>query len=770
MGDKQELFAQAVPVLVGRLLSPNCLDTTGIVCTSAAQCSSLGAGAQCDLSSGTGRCWVPSNGTACVNNTKQEFPPVHDLHLGIVSASLGGGGSPDVCVPAANDPTHQDDKGHLINRTKVANCTTPTAGCDGPPITNATPLTPPGGDFLAWLPSSNPLNAGKTAPNVTIYNDGQQTQLLTDFRSLVTGVQDHGCFLQAQLESWYRFLIQPDPYDAIVAGSGAVPPAQLQGVDAILLKMRDDFLRPDSLVAVIQLTDKEDAWSDPLWGGGYGWSVRTASFPGGPGQGVGPRGTSECDAPVDLNNPTTTGPNSPDCTSCAFTGNKPVSGQPIASDPNCQSCAPPLTTCPQKGWYTTQQDGLNVRYANDMKRRYGLDPQWSVQRYVDGLTNPKVPDRDDETHDSSSYAKTIRNCTNPLYAQNLPDGSDTSHAALCNLSPGSRTPDMVFYALIGGVPDSLLHDPSGNFKLVLGQDDWTKILGKDPSSYQLDGVDARMLESIAPRAGLTPPTGTYTPDTDTSEHEWDTLTSPAGIDLQYACTFQLPQPKDCTTPQFAGACDCVGMAATAPDGPPLCDPQVRTTQIRGKAYPTVRELRVAEGLGNQSVVTSLCAKDTNPADAALPGYGYNPAMTAIANRLQPILGDEGCLPEALSRATDGSVACHLLVLNQAQTNQAAGCTQPGLSQPETNLLLQVQQQWAASNQGVPPPVVCDLRQLLPSVDYSLPSCEGATGAPAGWCYVDGTGVVGCSQALRFSPHTSQTLTGVSLLLACPVAQ
>ena len=56
--------------------------------------------------------------------------------------------------------------------------------------------------------------------------------------------------------------------------------------------MRHDFLRPDSLVAIIQLTDEEDSWSDPLWLGGYGWTSRTNQFPGGPA-GAGPRGTHE---------------------------------------------------------------------------------------------------------------------------------------------------------------------------------------------------------------------------------------------------------------------------------------------------------------------------------------------------------------------------------------------------------------------------------------------------------------------------------------------
>ena len=151
------------------------------------------------------------------------------------------------------------------------------------------------------------------------------------------GVQQHGCGLEAQLESWYRFLVQPDPYDTIQLSTDNPPRASLNGVDATLLKMRHDFLRPDSLVAIIQLTDEEDSWSDPLWLGGYGWTSRTNAFPGGPGSGAGPRGTTECDQLEDVNNPTTWGPNNPDCTSCAFPGsNKPVAGTAIGARPELQ--------------------------------------------------------------------------------------------------------------------------------------------------------------------------------------------------------------------------------------------------------------------------------------------------------------------------------------------------------------------------------------------------------------------------------------------------
>src|ERR1700747_23572 len=64
MGDKQDLLALAVPVLVGRLLNPNCLDTdTTKTCSTASDCSSLGAAAQCDTTAraGKGQCFAPGD-------------------------------------------------------------------------------------------------------------------------------------------------------------------------------------------------------------------------------------------------------------------------------------------------------------------------------------------------------------------------------------------------------------------------------------------------------------------------------------------------------------------------------------------------------------------------------------------------------------------------------------------------------------------------------------------------------------------------------------
>jgi hypothetical protein len=798
MGDKQDLLAKAVPVLVGRLLNPNCVATAtsgpNSTCKSAGDCSSLGAGADCDINGngGNGQCYVPGDNKGALQcstiaNTKAEFPPVHDLHVGIVSSSLGGGGSPDICVPnGTNDPLHQNDKAHLLNRTLVNNA-------DGPPINNAKPVDGNGGNFLAWLPADDPKNAGKTPPNVTPYSTGQAGAMETDFQSLVAGVQQHGCGLEAQLETWYRFLVQPDPWDSITMSSDNPPRASYTGVDATLLKMRKDFLRSDSLVAIIQLTDEEDSWSDPLWLGGYGWTARTQAFPGGPGQGAGPLGTSECDAPEDINNPTTWGPNNPDCTSCAFPGSKkPVSGQLIGSDPKCSSCAgnPAQPTCPQKGWWTPASssvpigaaDGVNIRYGNQyMRTRYGFDNQHHIQRYVDGLRLTTAPDRDHEAHDYSQYASTQRNCTNPLFAQDLPDGSDTSPGALCSLKVGARTPDLVFYALIGGVPNALVDDANGNFKIDLTAADWTKIVGQDPEHYILDGIDDHMRESTAPRQNLQAPGSTYNLGTDPDNgREWNTLTSTAAIDLQYACTFTLPTPKDCTLPANQGACDCTGTAASAADGPPLCSTSTRTTQIKGKAYPTIRELRVAKGLGPQAVVASLCAKDVTSAVTS-PTFGYNPAMQAIVNRLKNALSGQ-CLPEALTIAPDGTVPCLILVEYPTQTDQSAGCTDPGMCNPANpttcgclpsdsaciatyqGILQRFQQSFQASlgdAGGQPTPVACVFKQLVPPTDYQGATCEGSQNA--GWCYVSGSANTGgCPQAIKFGGSGPPAGTTISL--------
>jgi hypothetical protein len=599
MGTKQDILRRAISDFLDRIIFPPCVnpDNTKIE--------------------------LPRVDAAkCPPGFVEKYKAISDLHVGVLTSSLGGGGG-DQCDPYAHitmseAPTltnfyrHNDDAAHLINRKKPDPSNPPLSG-EEDPILNAIPA-----NFLAWLPSPG----GKPMPPVSPYGalPSDRLALYNDFGELVRGAQEFGCGLEAQLEAFYRFLIQPDPYNEIELDKSFSPAqAQLIGVDPIVLQQRHDFLRPDSIVAVIVVTDEEDSWSDPMWLAGRGWITRSQNNNYSTG-GLLPRATSACAQSVDPNDPMSTGPNSPMCTWCAISN----------ADPECKKGTPPY------GVYLAGEDGLNVRYTDDMKRRYGMNPQFPISRYVDGLTSPMVPDRVGE-HTTAQYKQSNlyvgrKTCTNPLFAKTLPTDPN---GELCKLEPGPRNESLVFFGIIGGVPWQLLtNDPvlGGAFKSTLTDADWMRILGKDPATYQSEGIDPHMVESINPRTGIV--CGTGAPDTCDPYHsrEYDTKTAITGIDLQYACTFLLPQPIDCTSLPAGATCDCNGIYKG-----PLCAPNPNdnmntTLQIRGKAYPTIRELRVAKELGPRAIVGSICPRSSvDPND---PDYGYRPALRALVEHMQ----------------------------------------------------------------------------------------------------------------------------------------
>ncbi len=669
MGDKQQYLAQAVPDLLTRLLTPNCVDTS-------------------DPTKVVG---VSQNGQ-CVTG-RIEFPPVHDMHIAVVTSALGTPGG-DLCndpgSPPQAPPNGQNDDGQIIDRGGVSDA-------------------PEG--FLAWFPSGAP-NAG-AAPTPGTPALGDSPTLVGDFQKLVQTVGEDGCGIEAQLESWYRFLVQPDPYASITVNGNT---ASMQGVDAAVLKQRHDFLRPDSLLAIIDLTDENDSSIDPL---AYNGTEVAGHFMN--VNGYGPfRGTSAC----------ATNPASPDCKSCADTS---AAGDPACKTPN---------------YDTGQNDPQgypNIRHVH-MKQAFGLDFQYPLARYVAGLSQPKVPDRDNE-HAQGSYTYTGEgNCSNPVFSTNLPDGSQTDHETLCNLSPGPRTPDLVYYAHIGGVPPDLLHyDPTSSQNSALGALDWQKILGRDPADYDYTGMDPRMAEVYKQRPFHDSPFAPY----------WD---------LDYACTFPLSTPRDCTAAANADACDC---ASSAPppsvSGWELCDPNDATKQISAKAYPTFRELYLAKLLGAQGIVSSLCPIHVTEQTPGDPLYGYRPAMASIVDRLAASLGAQ-CLPHKV-QIVDGSVPCELL----------ASLPQPGMTcdpskgmSPADTLTVQraaqsLQGQGDAALLDPSQHTVCTIAQV-PSSDLVDGSC--AQSQTPGWCYVEGAAAGGqCPEALLFSP-SAQPSTGVQTLMTC----
>ena len=149
------------------------------------------------------------------------------------------------------------------------------------------------------------------------------------------------------------------------------------------------------------------------------------------------------------------------------------------------------------------------------------------------------------------------------------------------------------------------------------------ILGRDPLNYDFSGADPHMIESMTPRPGLPPVSASDTADP-MSGREWATN----GTDLEFACVFDLPAPRDCTLAINKNSCQC-GEGTN----PPLCDPQTPTTQIRGRALPTIRELAVARALGSQAIVSSICPRPVLKPSTA---FTYIPAVDSLASRLHDL--------------------------------------------------------------------------------------------------------------------------------------
>jgi hypothetical protein len=740
MGDKQQYLEAAIPDLINRLVNPNCLDSTMAV---------------------TG----PSTNGTCSNiGDRLEFPPVHDLHVGIVSSSLGQRLG-DACDPAAmalipfaNLSAHNDDHAHLLSRslTYAADLSSATEGV----VADASQ------GFLYWYPATLQNSAAPVGTPVT-----SVTMLASDFPQMVGGVGVFGCGIESQLESWYRFLIQPDPYSSLTLSGGK---ANWSGVDQTILQQRHDFLRPDSLVAVVVLSDENDSEIDvrSLSQQGYNWMA--SSFPP-------PRGTAACGSDGVGGTPA-----DPNCTSCAQ-----LSSSAQGSDSNCKQGA--YSTSNPNDWGYD----LNLRHVHT-KAKYGLDPQFPIQRYVNGLTSPTVPDRngeypvDSRGNMASSYQGT-NDCTNPLFAAALPT-SGTDANTLCQLPPGSRTKDLVFFAHIGGVPSSLLHFTPGNaMASTLTDADWVKILGTDPLNFNYSGIDPHMIESFEPRSGIAGP-GTANNADPINGHDWVTNEGQGhilNVDREYACTFPLVDAsgnattRDCTQPQNENFCDCPHTAGsvTVQELPPICDQTTETTQTGAKAYPTIRELEVAHLMGAQGVVASICPQHV--ADNAShddPLYGYRPAVASIIDRLKTALTLQ-CLPEALTVTSNGAVSCQILVQLPAASggscknpicNAAQGLVGPGgviagngasattldptvvdnfCDAQEAAYQQQVQAAGGVAT-GLQDPAersVCALVQLIPAanpVDFSDGSCVGSV--DRGWCYVTGAAAGTCPQAILFT--------------------
>jgi hypothetical protein len=544
MADKQEILALAIPDLVGRLVDPACVDSSTL-----RQVGSRNPDGSC--TSG-----VP------------DFPPVNDIHIGIITSSLGGHGSSGVCDQPDSRKTfpHNDDRGHLVSRGPM----------------DAAVTTIDNKPFLSW----NPALGGAPTPD----------QIVMPFQQMVSGVGQHGCGYEASLESIYHFLIDPDPYDTIQVDKGAGNPlgvAVAAGTDVALLQQRAEFLRPDSLVAVVAVTDENDC--SVIDGGQNFYALVPPS--GSPARSMLTHGTSACK----------TNPNDPCCYSCL---QMPPAGCP---GPEVDS------ECADDSRWLKTEDPENLRCFHQ-KQRYGIDFLYPVQRYIDGFTKSTIIDR---------HGAEVKN---PLY-------SDLTCRNNTGCAP-ERPSSLVFLSGIVGVPwQDIAVDQADltqgflSAKQIADQNVWARILG-DPEpagkAPPVSPTDTHMVESVSPREGL-PGLGSALNADPVHGHEWDTSKdSPARRDLQYACIFHLMTPKTCAD---STDCDCANpTGGTVGDMKnPLCqNPQTNaysTQQSQAKAYPGIRELQVLRGLGGQGIIASICP--ANMSDPSRSDYGYRPAIAGL---------------------------------------------------------------------------------------------------------------------------------------------
>ncbi len=603
MADKQLILAAAIPDLVGALVNPRCVDPDGIpVQTQPA-----------------------SPLEPCAIGAKREITPVTDIHIGIISSSLGGHGS-DACSTAETqscsgspNPSN-NDAGHLLSREDA---------CGGKSIATYQNM-----GFLAWDPTQQLTPPGeKDIGSIAIDTASGMVSTVTagvvpTLKDMVLGAGQIGCGYEAQLESWYRFLVDPEPSESIVVQGGKATPT---GTDTLLLAQRKSFLRSSSLLAIILLTDENDCSVKEQ--GQFYYALQQRN-PADEKQAFHlPRARAEC----------AKDPNDPCCKSCA----QSAAGCPVDA------------MCVKSPTLSDAEDDINLR-CFDQKRRFGVDFLYPTDRYTQALTSPTIPNRAGDL------------VPNPLFSD-LDPGDDDSNV---------RDPGLVMITGIVGVPWQLIArtDFSGTPDLAQGRDAsgravggfksaaelqmtddngysvWDKILG-DPDNH-VPPKDAHMIESIGPRPGLPGPMSA--PGADPIHgHEYSI---PKNDDLQYACVFDLPKPRDCASGLVS--CDCQDPA----NDNPLCDPTTKTTQLRAKSYPGLRQLALLRSVGSQGIVASVCPVQLG--DVTRLDYGYRAAVGAIVERLEPVVSGQ-CLPRVLSPDELGRVDC--AVIEARDTKGACSC-------------------------------------------------------------------------------------------------
>ncbi len=684
MADKQRMLAEAVPVLVQRLADPLCIDSDG---------------------NPTGG----STSSGCPGGSP-EFPPIQDIHIGIITSSLGNHGG-DVCVPDPSEspPRALNDAAQLLPSVRTGLYSWNNTG------------------FLVWDPrtgSDRPMP--DPHPGVSA-REQSADELVSDFTNQVTAAGERGCGYEASLEAWYRFLVDPEPVSQIT-NDGQF---SIRGpINPVVIEQRARFLRPDSILGIVMLTDENDC-SVLDENGQQGWLVgrRTPM----------PRGSDACAHPEDPNVYRC-------CIPCVLLDipDYELPGCDYSRDVACNT--PPDATSGGGHSLSPIEDSTNLR-CFDQVRRFGLNWLYPWQRYVDALTTQRIALRD-----------STRDVINPIFAPGL-DGTP------------ARDPSQVFLVGIVGVPwqdlatDSSLSGRSLTYltsEELAASGRWDAILG-DPDNG-IRPLDPFMVESNDRRVGMNPITG----DVISSEQENAINGHDQNIvnrdDLQYACTFDLVPDVPCTMANQDG-CDC--NASERDYDRPTCQYGAQGTdgtQTHAKAYPGTRHLQVLRGLGDNAVVASICPKNVMADGSTLsdPDYGYNPAVSAMVGRLRQSL-QTGCLPREFETNASGELSCNVIEAKPPQSPSGCSCNGPR-TEPSSITRRGIEDELTRAGQcdgdtgiSCSDYCICELSQFAGG---DLEICQNSatdSGDLEGYCYIDPENGVGNPDLVAACPPTQRRL-------------
>jgi hypothetical protein len=246
--------------------------------------------------------------------------------------------------------------------------------------------------------------------------------------------------------------------------------AAASGTDEVLLQQRAAFLRPDSLLLIVSVGNRDDC--SVRDGGQYYLALQKST------------GQAQFDLPPAVG-VCADHPSDSCCASCGQAA--PARCPDPENDPACaEGCAGPADggTCAGDPHPWPESDALALRCFHE-KQRFGIDFLQPVQRYVDALTKRHAPNREGGL------------VPNPIYAD------------LGNTGAPPRHPGLVVWTTITGVPwQDLARDPHDLTKGYLGSDElasagrWGAIIGAPASD--VEPSDPFMIESIDPRSGANP--------------------------------------------------------------------------------------------------------------------------------------------------------------------------------------------------------------------------------------------------------------------------